>query len=262
MHPTTLKRRLQHGKAMLRSSSRRSPWATLCLLGSVLCPGAALAPPSNKRRAIVQRSNNLVAYFAAATIGSAPFLPSLLIAPPALAFQPDEDSSTDTVAAAIQSVRDSGNNVQALVKAYENIAEIITEGKGVGGAINYQGIRLDRGYIANEDTTLYNPGLTLLTESEKTRLVDAIVESRRLVGADRWDVDAAAGFDFLREKLDPYHMYELAGYLSILPFYGAAVYLAVLVVQQVARDLFPVAYIAGAVAIFAPVVALVLIGPQ
>jgi hypothetical protein len=238
---------------MQRSSSGRSPWAALCLLGSVFYPGAALAPPSNKRRAIVQRSNNVVAYFAAATIGSSA---------PALAFRPDEDSSADTVAAAIQSVRDSGNNVQALVKAYENIAEIITEGKGVGGAINYQGIRLDRGYIANEDTTLYNPGLTLLTESEKTRLVDAIVESRRLVGADQWDVDAAAGFDFLREKLDPYHMYELAGYLSILPFYGAAVYLAVLVVQQVARDLFPVAYIAGAVAIFAPVVALVLIGPQ
>jgi hypothetical protein len=181
---------------------------------------------------------------------------------PVLALQTSDDvSSADTVSAAIQSVRDSGNNVEALVKAYENIAEIITEGKGVGGAINYQGIRLDRGYIANEDTTLYNPGLTLLTESEKTRLVDAIVESRRVVG-DLWNVDTGAGFDFLREKLDPLHMYELSGYLSILPFYGAAVYLAVLVVQQVARDLFPAAYIMGAVAVFAPAVALVLIGPQ
>lgn len=169
--------------------------------------------------------------------------------------------SADTVSTVIQSLRDSGKDPSVVVKVYEDIAEIITEGKGVGGAINYQGVQLERGFIANEDTTLYNPGLSLLTETEKTQLVNAIVDSRRIL-ADQWNVDTAAGFDFLREKLDPYHMYELSGYLSIVPFYGAAVYLAVLAVQQFARALFPVAYIAGAVAVFGPVVALVLLGPQ
>jgi hypothetical protein len=29
-----------------------------------------------------------------------------------------------------------------------------------------EGVQLDRGYIADEDTAIYNPGLTLLTESD------------------------------------------------------------------------------------------------
>lgn len=205
----------------------------------------ALVPPAKK----IQRHLASAAAALIVTTASASF--------PALATV----ESTDTVGTAIQSLRDSGKDPSAVVKVYEDIAEIITEGKGVGGAINYQGIQLERGFIANEDTTLYNPGLSLLTETEKTQLVDAIIESRRTL-ADQWNVDTAAGFDFLREKLDPFHMYELSGYLSIVPFYGAAVYLAVLAVQQFARDLFPVAYIVGAVAIFGPVVALVLLGPQ
>lgn len=183
---------------------------------------------------------------------------------PALAYVPT-DYASETVQTAIQTLKEASNNnnVDATVKAYENIAEIIIEGKGVGGQINYQGVALDRGYVADEDTAIYNPGLTLLTESEKDRLVEAVVQSKQQVAAaSSWNNDAQAGYDFLRERLDPLHMYELRGYLKIVPLYAAAVYLAVLAVQQQARDLFPVAYFVGVGAIFLPAVVLVALGPQ
>jgi hypothetical protein len=177
---------------------------------------------------------------------------------PVKAYDPS-DYASETVQGAMQNLKEA-RSADRIVAAYENIAEIITEGKGVGGQINYKGIQLDRGYVADEDTSIYNPGLTLLTESEKDRLVEAIVNSRK--NAESWNVDTQAGFDFLREKLDPLHMYELRGYLGILPFYGAAVYLAVFGVQQLARDLFPIAYFVGVLAVFGPAIALVLAGPQ
>ena len=176
---------------------------------------------------------------------------------------------SDTVKGAIQAVRDASSTNDtpnnALVKAYENIAEIITEGKGVGGAINFQGVQLDRGFVSDEDTTIYNPGLTLLTENEKDRLVEAIVESKQQAissnNAERWSTDLESGYSFLRERLDPLHMYELRGYLSIVPWYGAFMYLVALAIQQVARDAFPIAYIVCAAAVFLPIAVLVALGP-
>jgi hypothetical protein len=53
-----------------------------------------------------------------------------------------EDYISEPVQIAIKAVQDANTN-DALVKAYENIAEIITEGKGVGGSINFQGVQLD-----------------------------------------------------------------------------------------------------------------------
>jgi hypothetical protein len=52
-------------------------------------------------------------------------------------------------------------------------------------------------------------------------------------------------------------MVELKGYLEILPFYGAGVYLVALGVQQFARDLFAPAYIISAVAVFLPILVLI-----
>jgi hypothetical protein len=181
---------------------------------------------------------------------------------------------SEPVQIAIQAVQNAKTNNE-LIKAYENIAEIITEGKGIGGNINFQGIQLDRGYVSDEDTSIYNPGLTLLTESEKTQLVNTIVSSKKqqlsnyateasdTAGAtESWNTDLEAGYSFLRERLDPLHMYELQGYLSILPIYGAVMYLVALIIQQVSRDLFPIAYIVCASAVFVPIIALVLLGPQ
>lgn len=173
------------------------------------------------------------------------------------------DYASETVQFALQSVKDAAGKKEETLKAFENIAEIITEGKGVGGEINYQGVKLDRGYVSDEDTSIYNPGLTLLTESEKERLVEAVVDSRKAgYIANQWSDDNQAGFDFLRGSLDPYHMYELRGYLGFVPFYGAAVYLAVLAVQQLARPGFPTAYFAGVAAIFLPAIVLIALGPQ
>jgi hypothetical protein len=128
---------------------------------------------------------------------------------------------------------------------------------------NTEGIALERGYIADEDTTIYNPGLTLLTGSEKERLVEAIVDSRKVgVSQNQWNDNNELAFDFLRGSLDPLHTYELSGFLSFVPVYGAILYLAVFVVQQVARNLFPTAYLIGVAAFALPIIALVAAGPQ
>ena len=122
---------------------------------------------------------------------------------------------------------------------------------------------MDRGYIADEDTAIYNPGLSLLTESEKERLVEAVIESRKAgLSKESWTENNQAAYEFLKERLDPLHMVELKGYLGIIPIYGAILYLAVLAVQQLARELFPTAYIVAAAAIFAPIVLLSVLGPQ
>jgi len=125
-----------------------------------------------------------------------------------------------------------------------------------------EGVQLDRGYVADEDTSIYNPGLTLLTESEKERLVDAVIQSRKAGLANgQWSENNEYAFDFLREKLDPLHMVELSGFLKFVPFYGAFLYLAVLGVQQFVRDLFPVAYLVGVLAFFGPIIGLIAAGP-
>ena len=122
-------------------------------------------------------------------------------------------------------------------------------------------MKLNEGYVADEDTTIYNPGLTLLTSSEKERLVSAIIENRKIgLSSNQWSENNEYAFDFLKQKLDPLHMYELEGYLGILPFYGAVVYLVALFAQQNMRGVFPLVYGACALAVFGPVIFLVAIG--
>jgi hypothetical protein len=125
-----------------------------------------------------------------------------------------------------------------------------------------EGIQLERGYVADEDTTVYNPGLSLLTESEKERLVEAVIDARK-VGLEKgqWSENNEFAFQFLRQKLDPYHMTELGGFLKVVPFYAAFLYVGVLAVQQLARGAFQVAYLVGAAAFFLPIVALIAAGP-
>lgn len=179
-----------------------------------------------------------------------------------MAYDPT-DYASETVQSTIQALKDTAGNSEETYKVYEELNSIITEGKGVGGSINYKGVQLDRGYVADEDTSIYNPGLTLLTESEKERLVESVIANRRAaLEKGDWPETNQSAFAFLREKLDPFHVTELRGYLKILPFYAAAVYLGVLAVQQFLRDLFPAAYIVGVVAIFAPALFLVALGPS
>mmetsp|Transcript_12197 Transcript_12197/g.17767 ORF Transcript_12197/g.17767 Transcript_12197/m.17767 type:complete len:267 (+) Transcript_12197:51-851(+) len=172
------------------------------------------------------------------------------------------DSDADTVATVVKSLKETPGDAAASFKVFESINDIITEGKGVGGNINYKGVALERGYVADEDTTIYNPGLSLLTESEKDRIINAVIQNRKEnLSKKTWSKDNEVAYDFLKTRLDPLHMVELRGYLGILPFYGAAVYLAALAVQQFSRDLFSGAYIASAAAIFLPIAVLIAFGP-
>jgi hypothetical protein len=126
-----------------------------------------------------------------------------------------------------------------------------------------EGVQLERGFIADEDTSIYNPGLTLLTESEKERLVEAVIDVRKDgIAKGQWSADNENGYETLKGSLDPLHMTELSGYLGFVPIYGAILYLGVFAAQQLARGLFPVAYGIGVIAFFGPIIALVLAGPQ
>jgi hypothetical protein len=173
------------------------------------------------------------------------------------------DANSPAVEAAISALRQSRGNAAETFKAFESINDIITEGKGVGGSINYKGVQLERGYVADEDTTIYNPGLTLLTEDEKTNLVKAVTEARANSLKDgSWNDNSQLAYEFLKDKLDPLHMAELGGYLSVFPIVVGVVYAATLAVQQLARDLFPAAYVVGVALVIAPALALVALGPS
>jgi hypothetical protein len=65
----------------------------------------------------------------------------------------------------------------------------------------------------------------------------------------------------MKSLLDPLHMHELSGYLGILPYYGAILYLVALYVQKNARDVFPLVYGLCALGVFGPVLVLVASGP-
>jgi len=176
------------------------------------------------------------------------------------------DSDVDAVEKVMQDLKSAGNNPEKIFSVYENIAEIISEGKGIGGIVNYKGVQLDRGYVADEDTSIYNPGLTLLTESEKNTIVDSIIQSRKSVTSRDWPENNEAAFKEIKQKLDPYSMTELRGYLSIVPYYSAFLYIGVLGVQQfIARptknqEIFNVAYGVAALALFLPAIGLIIAG--
>ena len=55
---------------------------------------------------------------------------------PANAYIPS-DYASETVTAAIKDLKAASGNAKATFDVYEGIAAIITEGKGVGGQINY-----------------------------------------------------------------------------------------------------------------------------
>ncbi|KAL3772462.1 hypothetical protein ACHAW5_007317 [Stephanodiscus triporus] len=185
---------------------------------------------------------------------------------PAIAYV-DSDLASETVTGVVARLRSDAGDVDRTYKILEEISKIITEGKGVGGTLTYDGIKLGDGIaIADEDTTIYNPGLTLLTSTEKQRLVSAIVDNRN-VGLSAsppgsgWSENNEYAFGYLKTKLDPLHMHELGGYLGILPYYGAILYLAALYVQKNARDVFPLAYGLCALGVFGPALVLVASGP-
>jgi hypothetical protein len=180
-----------------------------------------------------------------------------------------DDYMSDAVATVLTQLKDA-QSASDIYTAYENVANIIVEGKGVGGAVNFQGVQLNRGFIADEDTSIYNPGLTLLTENEKERLVAAVVQTKKqnVNNNNNWNNDNQLAYEFLKDKLDPFHVTELRPYLSVAPIWIGVVYAAVLSIRQfflstpAARNFwFPVTYFMGVAAIVAPGLILIASGP-
>jgi hypothetical protein len=102
----------------------------------------------------------------------------------------------------------------------------------------------------------------LLRESEKSNLVDAVIENRKAnLERNSWSDKNQLAYDFLKQKLDPWHVAELKGFLNIAPVYGAVLYLISLAVQQNKREIFPTVYLISAGVFFLPVVILLAIGP-
>mmetsp|Transcript_36875 Transcript_36875/g.77854 ORF Transcript_36875/g.77854 Transcript_36875/m.77854 type:complete len:280 (-) Transcript_36875:274-1113(-) len=206
--------------------------------------------------------NKVAASLLALSLATAtPLLATTVDASPAFAYE-ESDYASETVTTVVSRLKSSAGDVDASFGTLEDVAKIITEGKGVGGTLTYDGVRLNEGFIADEDTTIYNPGLSLLTSSEKERLVDAIIQNRKVgLSTQKWSENNEYAFDFLKQKLDPLHMHELKGYLGILPFWGAALYLGALFVQQNSRGIFPLVYGLCALGVFGPIVLLVASGP-
>jgi hypothetical protein len=80
-------------------------------------------------------NNNILATSLALTVATTAALTGTTIQP-SNAYVPS-DYASDTVQAAVQELTSASGNIDQTFKAYENIAGIITEGKGVGGMVNY-----------------------------------------------------------------------------------------------------------------------------
>jgi hypothetical protein len=183
------------------------------------------------------------------------------------------DYASTTITQVISQLQ-SSTNAKSTYSILEEISKIITEGKGIGGTITYNsGIRLGDGVqITDEDTTIYNPGLTLLTASEKDNLVSAMIHNRNIglsilpptdgaSGVGGWSAENESAFQYIKGLLDPLHMHELSGYLSILPYWGGILYLVAIFVQKNVRDVFPLVYGLCAAGIFVPILILIVSGP-
>jgi hypothetical protein len=81
------------------------------------------------------------------------------------------------------------------------------------------------------------------------------------VETNTWSEKNQLAYNFLKQKLDPWHIVELKGFLAYAPVYGAILYLVSLFVQQNKRDFFPVTYLISAAAFFIPIFVLLATGP-
>jgi hypothetical protein len=75
------------------------------------------------------------------TVASSLLAASLVVAAssplPAQAYQ-DSDYASETVQEVIGTLKQNRGSIDGTFQAYENLAEIISEGKGVGGMVNYR----------------------------------------------------------------------------------------------------------------------------
>jgi hypothetical protein len=124
-------------------------WQRIVFLSQflLLASDAFVTPSSSSRRTTslvvsslnAEKNNNNNNFVASTMLAT-----SLAVA---VAFQPlvptanayfASDYASDTVTAVVKSLKEGSGNVEATFNAYETLAAIITEGKGVGGSVNYR----------------------------------------------------------------------------------------------------------------------------
>ena len=128
---------------MVLSTQLRSTVLLLGLIGaSAFTPPLASSTssrPNNVQALKAQQHENNNKGFqnavSAAIVASTLTLTSLA-APPAVAYEAS-DYASETVTGVVSALKASGSNAADTFKVFEDIAAIITEGKGVGGSINY-----------------------------------------------------------------------------------------------------------------------------
>ena len=74
-------------------------------------------------------ASSLLAASVAVTVASSPVLPAQAYS--------SSDYASETVKGVIAKMKESRGNLEGTFQTYETVAEIITEGKGVGGMVNY-----------------------------------------------------------------------------------------------------------------------------
>ena len=119
------------GRTAASSRSARRPSASFMSLEAN--PPPPPPPPTtttttNPNKAVISVSTFVVA----TTVWMAASFPLL----PVSAYD-TSDYASDTVQEVLQSLKTSSGDEDATFKTFENIAGIITEGKGVGGMVNY-----------------------------------------------------------------------------------------------------------------------------
>ena len=83
------------------------------------------------------RQNTIETSIATTFVAASLFLASSSFNPLPVQAYSDSDYASETVQEVISTLKNNAGNVDGTFKAYETVAEIITEGKGVGGMVNY-----------------------------------------------------------------------------------------------------------------------------
>mmetsp|Transcript_2776 Transcript_2776/g.5775 ORF Transcript_2776/g.5775 Transcript_2776/m.5775 type:complete len:237 (+) Transcript_2776:22-732(+) len=155
----------------------------------------------------------------------------------------------DAVSSSVSALRSTAGKPKESLGAMREVYEIITEGKGLPGMEGRSGL------VSEDDTSVYNPGLSILSQYEKSEILGALSDNRDGgLSARTWTTEEDDQYKFIRGKLDPLRMTQLAGYLGVMPVVGAVAYVGAIAVQQLARPLFTVAYIVAAAVTFGPIV--------
>jgi hypothetical protein len=152
-------------------------WPRIVLLLNLLAVGEAFVTPCSTStttttrfldrphtalNAAPRQENNLVASTLLATSLALAVASNPL---PVQAYE-SSDYASDTVQEAVQKLKQASGNAEESFEAYEDIAAIISEGRGVGGMVNYSEFRR------------YARKVCLLTSHPVTRLVCFVLLDR------------------------------------------------------------------------------------